>query len=142
MDVTINPATRDAFFKDFFIRFPELEQAIIDDFTRYKETGELPSYFGRDVAYTQPYAAFKSGLMHIHLALPPKSFSVNLPQADRVCRKGVPDDDACLVYVQGLMEENTYSLIAVMHPDAHGEARRPEIMNYLCRIAQDFKDNN
>ncbi|MCW7764213.1 type II toxin-antitoxin system YafO family toxin [Photorhabdus luminescens] len=45
------------------------------------------------------------------------------------------DNDACLVYVQGLLEENKYSLLAIMHPDAHGKARNPKIMSYLARIA-------
>lgn len=142
LNVSINPATRDAFFSDFFVRFPTLEQSIIDDFARYEETGELPDYFGRDVAYTQPHSAYRAGLMHIHLCLPPNVFPDNRPQFDRVCRIGDADNDACLVYVQGEMEEDRFSLIAVMHPDAHREARRPEIMSYLSRIAQDFRDNN
>lgn len=141
VDVSINPVAKDE-FGDFFVRFPTLEQAIIDDFSRYKDTGAVPNYFGRDVAYTQPHAALKAGLMHIHLRLPPGTFPDRLPQADRVCRVGEPENDACLVYVQGELYEERYSLIAVMHPDAHGQARRPEIMNYLSRIAQKFRDDN
>lgn len=142
VDASINPSTRDDFFADAFLRFPELEASIILDFKRYKATGELPNYFGRDVAYTQPYGAFKSGLMHIHLCLPPNTFSDKKPQPDRVCKRGDPENDACLVYVQGELYENRYSLIAIMHPDAHTKAREHGLMSYLARVAQEFKDNN
>lgn len=142
IEVSINPATKESFFKEAFLRFPQLEASILQDFKRYKGTGELPHYFGRDVAYTQPYGAFRAGLMHIHLCLPPNSFPKNRPQPDRVCRKGDPENDACLVYVQGELYENNYSLIAIMHPDAHEKARQADIMSYLARVAQDFRDNN
>lgn len=49
VEVSINPETRAEFFDEVFLKFPELESSIIDDFKRYKATGELPHYFGRDV---------------------------------------------------------------------------------------------
>ncbi|WP_317987433.1 type II toxin-antitoxin system YafO family toxin [Photorhabdus antumapuensis] len=115
---------------------------MLRDFKHYKETGEVPDYFGRDVAYTQPEAAYKSCMMHIHLCFPPDSFPKNRVQYYRTCKSNSPENDACLVYVQGLLEENKYSLLAIMHPDVHGKARNPKIMSYLARIAQDFRDNN
>ncbi|WP_426817682.1 type II toxin-antitoxin system YafO family toxin [Winslowiella sp. 2C04] len=142
IEVSINSHTKEEFFNEAFFRFPELEASILQDFQRYKATGELPHYFGRDVAYTQPYSAFRSGLMHIHLCLPPNSFPKNRPQNDRVCKRDDPERDACLVYVQGELYENRYSLIAIMHPDAHEKARQHSIMSYLSTVAQDFKDNN
>lgn len=142
IEVSINDYTKESFFSEAFLRFPELESSILQDFQRYKATSELPSYFGRDVAYTQPHSAFRSGLMHIHLCLPPNTFPKNRPQNDRVCKRNDPDNDACLVYVQGELYENRYSLIAIMHPDAHEKARKHEIMSYLSRVAQDFRDNN
>ncbi|HHJ4352028.1 TPA: type II toxin-antitoxin system YafO family toxin [Citrobacter freundii] len=142
LEASINPATKAEFFDEVFLKFPELEASIIDDFLRYKATGDLPQYFGRDVAYTQPYGAFRAGLMHIHLCLPPNKFPENRPQPDRVCNKGDPNNDACLVYVQGELYENKYSLIAIMHPDAHGKARKHDVMSYLARIAQNYKDEN
>ena len=142
IDVSINIHTKESFFSEAFLRFPALESSILQDFRRYKATNELPGYFGRDVAYTQPHSAFRSGLMHIHLCLPPNNFPKNRPQNDRVCKLGEPENDACLVYVQGELYENRYSLIAIMHPGAHEKARNHEVMSYLSRIAQDFRDNN
>ncbi|NIF23708.1 type II toxin-antitoxin system YafO family toxin [Candidatus Pantoea multigeneris] len=142
IEVSVHPATRERFFLEIFTKYPTLESAILADFKRYKSEDILPDYFGRDVAYTEPYAAFRSGLMHIHLCFPPDSFPSNRPQPDRVCKRGSPENDASLVYVQGELYENRYSLIAIMHPDAHGKARQHEVMNYPTRIAQEFRDNN
>ncbi|EPZ1175224.1 type II toxin-antitoxin system YafO family toxin [Klebsiella oxytoca] len=139
---SINDYTRKDFFEEVFTKFPALERTILDDFIRYKSTGELPNYFGTDVAYTQPHGVYKAGVMHIHLCLPPNTFPLNRPQADRKCKMGDPDNDACLVYVQGDLYENRYSLLAIMHPDAHSKGRQVEVMAYLGRIAQQFKDNN
>lgn len=139
---SINDYTRKDFFEEVFTKFPTLERTILDDFIRYKSTGELPNYFGTDVAYTQPHVVYKAGVMHIHLCLPPNTFQSNRPQADRKCKMGDPDNDACLVYVQGDLYENRYSLLAIMYPDAHSKGRQVDVMSYLGRIAQQFKDNN
>ncbi|HEH4496551.1 type II toxin-antitoxin system YafO family toxin, partial [Pseudomonas aeruginosa] len=44
------------------------------------------------------------------------------------------------VYVQGLFEENRYSLLALLHPDAHGKASQREMMTCLARVASRFRD--
>lgn len=99
--VSINEKTKAEYFDAIFQKFPGLEKSIIDDFIRYKSSDELPEYFGCDVAYTQPEGARKSGMMHIHLKLPPAKFPKNKPQADRKCAMNDPVNDACLVYVRG-----------------------------------------
>ncbi|WP_265497310.1 type II toxin-antitoxin system YafO family toxin [Providencia rustigianii] len=142
IEISINEDTRKDFIDDIFLRHPELEKSIMQDFYRYKVTGDLPSYFGTDVAYTQPHAAIKAGLMHIHLKFPPDCFPENLPQSDRKCKVGDPEKDACLVYVQGDLYENKYSLLGILNPDAHGMARDKDIMSYLSRMAQKFRDEN
>lgn len=142
INVSINPLTKAKYFDEVLIKYPSLESNIIKDFTRYKELDELPDYFGCDVAYTEPHAAIKSGLMHIHIKLLPDTFPINKPQADRKCAINDPENDACLVYVQGELYEDRYSLIAILNPDAHALARDRQVMNYLCQIAQDFKDEN
>lgn len=53
--------------------------------------------------------------MHIHLRLPPSLFPANLPQQDRVCRKGAPERDAALVYVRGELEDNRYCIFGVFY---------------------------
>lgn len=140
-EISINSETRKDFFDATFLKHPTLEASIVEDFRRYKENGELPSYFGTDVAYTEPHAALKSGIMHIHIKFPPGSFPANRPQSDRKCLKGDPENDAALVYVQGELYENRYSLLAILNP-AHEQARDPSIMSPLCQIAQNFRDSN
>lgn len=135
-------ATYEEFFAKPLEQFPTLAQDLLSDFLRYKAEGKLPSYFGRDVAYTHPQLALNAHLMHIHLCLPPDFFPPNLPQFDRKCRMGAPHKDAALVYVRGDLEEDTYCLIAVLHPDAHGQARQEKIMRYLARLAKEFRDQN
>lgn len=144
VSVSINPHTRERFFSTVFDKSPNLERQLLSDFKVYKASRreKLPAYFGKDVPYIKPYAAEKVGLMHIHFCIPPDKFNESLPQSDRVCRKGNPDKDICLVYVQSEIDENVYSLLAILGPDAHEQARKLEIMNYLCRIAQDFIDKN
>lgn len=142
IEASINEHTKAEYFDVTFLKFPDLEKSILDDFIRYKSTGDVPSYFGCDVAYIKPEGARKSGMMHIHLKLPPAEFPENKPQADRKCAMNDPENDACLVYVQGGLYEDRYSLIAIFNPDAHGMARNPQVMNYLSQIAQHFVDNN
>ena len=142
VEVSVNENTKADYFDATFLKFPELEKSILSDFLRYKENDELPSYFGCDVAYVEPHAARKCGMMHIHLKLPPSSFPDRRPQADRKCAMNDPENDACLVYVRGDLYEDRYSLIAIFNPDAHGMAQDPKIMNYLSRVAQNFVDSN
>lgn len=140
--VEFNPETYDVLFKDVLKDYPDLLNNLTADFTRYTETSrcEIPNYFGRDAAYVNPHGAITAGLMHIHIALPPAEFPQKRPQHDRVCRKGAPDKDAALVYTQGLYDEDRYSLIALLHPDAHSKARERNIMNYLIDVANRFRD--
>lgn len=143
-DVTaeFHPATYAEFFTEPLAKFPSLAADLLQDFVRYKSTGELPSYFGCDVPYTQPQLAFNAQLMHIHLCLPPDFFPPNLPQYDRKCRKNAPLKDAALVYVRGEMEENRYCILGVLHPDAHAKARNEKTMRHLARLAKTFRDEN
>lgn len=140
--VRIHEQTYQELFLDILQDHPSLIDGIKRDFETYKQTGHLPSYFGRDVAYTQPYAAYRAGLMHIHLALPPNTFPEKLPQFDRVCRRGRPEGDAALVYAQGELDDNEYCILAILHPDAHAKAREEKIMRYLARLAQEFRDTH
>ncbi|MNE94220.1 mRNA interferase YafO [compost metagenome] len=77
--------------------------------------------------------------MHIHIAIPPTKFPTNRPQADRKCPMD-PRTDAALVYTQGLYDEDRYSLLAMLYPEAHGKARDRQIMNYLVDVAKRFRN--
>lgn len=140
--VEFNPETYEKLFVSVLSDYPDLLDNLVADFTRYIETNrfEIPNYFGRDAAYVKPHGAITSGLMHIHIALPPTVFAKGRPQHDRTCRVGAPDKDAALVYTQGLYEDDRYSLIALLHPDAHSKARERRVMNYLVAVANRFRD--
>lgn len=140
--VEFNSETYETLFQDVLIDYPGLLDSLKSDFTRYISSDRryLPRYFGKEVAYVKPHGAIDAGLMHIHIAIPPTVFPEKRPRQDRTCPAGSPQQDAALVYTQGLYEEDRYSLIAMLHPDAHGQARQREIMNYLIRVAQRFRD--
>ncbi|WP_165677438.1 type II toxin-antitoxin system YafO family toxin [Metapseudomonas otitidis] len=144
VEVEFHPATYKEFFQDVLSSYPDLLQKLRRDFSRYVESDGnfLPTYFGQDAPYVEPAAAFNARLMHIHICLPPGSFPIGKPQADRKCRKGEPSQDAALVYVRGELYEERYRLLAFLHPDAHQKARKKELMSYLARIAQEFRDQN
>lgn len=137
-----HPDTYNEFFEQPLKDFPTLAENLKADFIRYKTLGDLPRYFGCDVPYTQPHMAFKAQLMHIHLRLPPNLFPSNLPQIDRKCKKGKPQDDAVLVYVRGELEDHRFCILGVLHPDGHAKAREEKLMRYLARLAQKFRDEN
>lgn len=137
-----HPGTFREFFEDPLKDFPTLAEDLMADFTMYKGQGKLPRRFGRDVPYTQPHAAFRAQLMHIHLKLPPGLFPESLPQADRTCSRKLPDKDAALVYVRGELDESRYCILGVLYPNAHAMAREEKTMQYLARLAQKFRDEN
>lgn len=140
--VMLHPDTRAEFFIDVLSDFPNLDYALLEDFLAYKHAGILPSYFGRDAPYVEPVAAYNAHLMHIHLKFPPDRFPENLPQLDRTCRRNQPHKDAALVYVQAELDENSYCVLGVLHPDGHAKARSDQIMRRLARLAQKFRDEN
>ncbi|MGN8247699.1 type II toxin-antitoxin system YafO family toxin [Pseudomonas sp. SMV7] len=137
-----HPETYAEFFSQPLKDFPSLADNLLADFINYKSGRGLPSYFGCDVPYTQPHLAYTAQLMHIHLQLPPHAFPEGVPQFDRKCKKGQPQNDAALVYVRGELEENRYCILGVLHPDAHAKARSEKIMRYLARLAKKFRDEN
>lgn len=139
-----HPETFLKFFEPIDLQFPGLSDALLRDFTDYIASNrtKVPKYFGRDAPYTQPQAALNAHLMHIHIKLPPGSFPQDKAQYYRVCKKGDPENDACLVYVQGELEEDSYQLLAFFWPDAHEMSRNPKEMSYLARIAKAFRDLN
>ena len=139
--VEFNPDTYDELFADVLVDYPGLLENLRQDFLEYAESdGErLPNYFGKVSAYMQPYAAMQAGLMHIHIAMPPDTFPEKLPQHDRKCSFN-PQRDAALVYTQGELDDKHYSLIALLHPGAHGLASDPKVMNRLIAAAKHFRD--
>lgn len=142
--VEYNAETYEDLFKPILDSYPDLLSGIISDFKMYidSDRAKLPHYFGCEVAYTQPEEAYIEGLMHIHLAIPPVTFPENRPRGDRKCPKGDPMKDAALVYARGLYEEDRYTLIAILHPDAHSKARDRKIMKHLAAVAKRFRESH
>jgi len=139
--VECNPNSYGFYLSPVFAMFPTLQESLEKDFRAYKETGLLPDYFGRDTAYDKPDDIQDSGLWHIHLALgddkfskPPTSANLKDPKAVQWYRTS----DTALVYAKGLINENSYSLIAVFTPPAHMKARDFDRMRRLASYAREF----
>ncbi len=139
--VTYNVKSYAHFFKPIFVEFPHLEKSLLDDFTAYKATGQLPSYFGRDTDYARPADIIGSGLMHIHLGLHGKKLVT--PQGkpiDSNTSQWNRTSDSALLYAQNLVDENCYSLVALFDPGAHAKARDEERMRLLASYASEFRN--
>ncbi|MCP8687736.1 type II toxin-antitoxin system YafO family toxin [Marinobacterium sedimentorum] len=111
------------------------QQALVEDFRRYKTTGELPDTFGRDVAYDHPHTprlVLAEEVKHIHLATGEAPWSVRAIQYHR-------KSDTHLVYCQGALNDDHYLLIAVLTPDAHAQAKNMNVMTKLGQAAEKFR---
>lgn len=141
--VEFNPDTYQEFFADILADYPDLLENLRQDFTDYIESDGLvlPNYFGKDTPYMQPPKAIDVELMHIHILMPPSEFPANKPQFDRKCPMNAPHQDAALVYTRGIADDSKYSLIALLHPNAHGMASDRKTMNYLIAIADKFQES-
>lgn len=148
LSVTYNPKTYDRFFAPVFTKFPSLEQSLLDDFVIYKATGKLPHYFGRDTLYDRPDEVKDAHMWHIHLELGMNKFEPPITPKGKHARK--PDQatvqwhrtsDTCLVYVQNILDENQYSLLAVFHPWAHAEGQDYRQMRELAAVAKEFRED-
>ena len=136
-----NPDSYGYYLSPVFVSFPDLAKTLLEDFKNYKATGKLPDYFGRDTAYDRPEDIQDSGLWHIHLELsgdkfptPSKSANSNDQQTIQWNRTS----DTALIYARGLIDENSYSLIAVFTPPAHNKARDYDRMRILAGYARNF----
>ncbi|QIU89383.1 type II toxin-antitoxin system YafO family toxin [Yokenella regensburgei] len=144
MHVTVecNRESYDYYLSPVFAQFPTLEAALLQDFKIYKETGKLPDYFGRDTAYDRPDDIQDSGLWHIHLSLGGDKFKDQaIGGQDQKTIQWNRTSDTALVYARGLIDENSYSLIAVFTPPAHNKAQNYDRMRILAGYARTFSLN-
>ncbi|MEJ8324409.1 type II toxin-antitoxin system YafO family toxin [Kosakonia sacchari] len=138
-----NPKSYGYYLSPVFVDFPELKKTLLEDFKIYKATGTLPHYFGRDTAYDRPEDIQDSGLFHIHLAIGDDKFSDPPKGADLTDGKTIQwyrRSDTALVYARNLLDENSYSLIAVFTPPAHNKAQDYDRMRILASYAREFSD--
>jgi len=143
---TYNAHTYDRYFAPVFARFPTLEQSLLEDFITYKATGKLPHYFGRDTLYDRPDEIKAVQLRHMHFELGNNMFKPLAELGGK--RPHTPDpstvqwyktSDTCLVYIQNIVDEHCYSLLAVFHPWAHAEGQDYKQMKELAAIAEKFR---
>lgn len=142
--VSYHPATFAEFFEPIDQRFAGLSSKLADDFKVYIDSsrGIVPKYFGRDAPYMQPREVEQAHLSHIHICLPPATFRQDVAQYYRVCARNRPESDIALVYTQGFLEEDRYLILALLCPDAHGQAKRLPLMRYFAQLAADWRDKN
>lgn len=146
MHITVdyNRDSYDYYLSPVFVQFPSLEKTLLEDFKLYKATGRLPDYFGRDTAYDRPDDIQDSGLWHIHLSLGNDEFKVD-PNSravdDQKTIQWNRTSDTALVYARGLLDENSYSLIAVFTPPAHNKAKNYDRMRILAGYARGFSSS-
>lgn len=146
MHITVdyNRDSYDYYLSPVFVQFPSLEKTLLEDFKSYKATGKLPDYFGRDTAYDRPNDIQDSGLWHIHLSLGNDKFKVNPKSGTATDQKTIQwnrTSDTALVYARGLLDENSYSLIAVFTPPAHAKANNDGRMRILAGYARSFSSS-
>jgi len=142
--VSIHPETRGELFDDVLKDYPSLEKSILQDFRTCMESKglRLADYFGCDQPYSHPPAARSGQLRHIHIALPPQTFDPRKAQCYRKCSKDLPELDAALVYVQGVMEEDHYMILAFFAPNGHDKAKVEKVMTKLGILAKKFRDEH
>jgi len=146
VSVEYNVQTYEKFFQPVFLRFPALEQTLLDDFKLYKETQTLPHYFGRDTLYDRPEDIQDAKLWHLHLAVGNNKFPApTVPKgkppvlANAATLQWSRTSNSCLVYTQHLLDETSYSLIALFHPYAHADGRDYKLMRELAQVSRDFR---
>ena len=126
-------------FKTDLIREQMSDEHLIQlasDFKRYKETGIPAENFGRDAPYNHmnslPSVRLQE-LQHLHLLTQPDSKTRSLRQFNKT-------SDDHLVYCQGFYSNEAYLLIALLSPDAHGQARNNNIMLKMAQISEKFRN--
>lgn len=140
IDVSFHEETYDAYFKPLESSHPGFLETLLADFKRYQgsQREELPAYFGYDAEYGYP-PEIAGCLEHIHLCIPPNKFPKNYRQIDRRCKIGNPSKDVALVYARNLYEPS-FKIIAILHPDAHSQAKNMKLMRHLGHLGREFKN--
>lgn len=140
VSVEFHQDTYDYFFAVTFSSFPGLKESLVADFQKYKNTGMLPHYFGRDTCYSRPPEIIDSGLMHIHLELGNNAFQPKPGKTLDTLTQWERTSDSALLYSQNLYDESRFSLIAIFHPVAHLSARDEERMRLLASFAKEYRN--
>ncbi|MBZ9558738.1 MULTISPECIES: type II toxin-antitoxin system YafO family toxin [unclassified Modicisalibacter] len=124
-------------------QYPGFKQELVADFKACVESffDYRPPRFGKFDLYTRPPSLRGLEIWHIHICMPPKAgFPAHLEQQRMKCDARYPERDAALVYVQGLLDEDEYCLLAMLYPHAHEKANDERRMLWIADMARDFRD--
>lgn len=138
-----NKDSYNLYLKAVFQKYPDLESRLLADFIRYKSTGELPDYFGRDTLYDDPEDIRDAELRHIHFEIGTHVFGPLPKWVDLTDKQAIQwerTNNTALVYARNLLDENQYTLIAVFTPYAHETAREYPKMRELAGYARKFSE--
>lgn len=108
--------------------------ALVNDFKRYKLTGNPPEFFGRDIPYDHPNnlpTVLAEEIKHIHLGSKDNPLPLQKIQFYQT-------SDTHFVYCQGALNENCYLLMAILSPNGHEQAKSRDIMFKLGIMAEKF----
>ena len=106
------------------------------DFRTYKETGILPSTFGRDALYdhiNNSSIVKSEELRHLHLRGQDDPWPIYALQYQRT-------SDVHMVYCQGFHQKNHFLLMSILAPNAHEQARQRGLMYKLGSMAENFRN--
>jgi|TARA_R110001583_G_scaffold192029_1_gene358071 mRNA interferase YafO len=145
VDVSFHPKTKHL-FEEFSRDFPDLLASLETDFTDYMmyiigKSDYIPNRFGKFEPYRKPNVIASSGLMHIHICVPPRTGFTSNYLAQRVCRIDEPHADAALVYAQHAYDEEKYCILALLYPHAHAKGNEDDLIQFLARLAREFREN-
>lgn len=102
--------------------------ALLKDFEQFKEGKLDVSFFGKDVPFHEPRPrAERANLRHVHILQNIKSIRVG------------GTSDCFLVYTEASMSPKTYYIIDYIASGAHEKARDAGYMNWLIKMAEEFR---
>ena len=107
-----------------------------DEFKTYKELGDLPDTFGRDVLYDHPNtlpSVLQEEISHIHLNDGETPWPFYKMQFQRT-------SDTHLVYCKASMEDDCYLLMTILKPNAHELSKGRDLMWKLASMAEKFRN--
>ncbi len=129
--VKLSPVLQIAAESDSRIREIALE------FKRYKETGQLGRYFGKDADIGRPVSAYQNELMHVHL-FPRNTVIRGIP-----LRQDKRTSDIFLIYCGGIVYPDRYCLLDIIWNGAHRKLDDERyIRNDLVPVAEQFREEN
>lgn len=119
---------------------------LIQEFTKYWETGKFRPYFGRDYPFDYPNSALEAELSHIHvhpniLSGAPVNASNNLLKRWRLNSSDQRHvtSDTWLIYCQGQKDWDNVLFVAFWKERAHEYGNKTTLVGMLADEAIEFR---